>query len=63
MGGVAVDTSVISMGTRLYVEGYGYAVALDRGSAIKGNKIDVFLETRAEARQWGVKRVKVYVLE
>ena len=63
VGGVAVDTSVISMGTRLYVEGYGYAVALDRGSAIKGNKIDVFLETRAEARQWGVKRVKVYVLE
>jgi len=63
VGGVAVDTSVIPMGTRLYVEGYGYAVAIDRGSAIKGNKIDVFLETRAEARQWGVKRVKVYVLE
>lgn len=63
VGGVAVDTSVIPMGSRLYVEGYGYAVAIDRGSAIKGNKIDVFLETWAEARQWGVKRVKVYVLE
>lgn len=63
VGGVAVDTSVIPMGTRMYVEGYGYAVALDRGSAIKGNKIDVFLETHAEARQWGVKRVKVYILE
>ena len=63
VGGVAVDTSVIPMHTRMYVEGYGYAVALDRGGAIKGNKIDVFLETSSEARRWGVKRVKVYVLE
>jgi len=62
-GVAAVDPSVIPLGTKLYVEGYGYCTALDRGSAIKGNKIDVFMETRNEAYKWGVRRVKVYVLE
>ena len=60
---VAVDPQVIPLGTRLYVEGYGYARALDVGPAITGNKIDVFLETAEEARRWGVRRVKVFVLE
>jgi 3D (Asp-Asp-Asp) domain-containing protein len=40
-GIVAVDRTVIPLGTRLFVEGYGYAVAGDTGSAIKGNKMDV----------------------
>lgn len=62
-GVVAVDPQVIPLGTRLYVEGYGYARALDVGPAITGNKIDVFLETAEEARRWGVRRVKVFVLE
>lgn len=62
-GAVAVDTSKIPMGTKLYVEGYGYATALDRGSAIKGNKIDLFFETRSEAMRWGVRKVKVYVID
>jgi len=62
-GVVAVDPSVIPLGTRLYVDGYGYCTALDRGSAIKGNKIDVFLESRQQAYRWGVRQVKVYVLE
>lgn len=62
-GVAAVDTRIIPMYTRLYVEGYGYAIALDRGSAIKGNRIDLFYETRAEAIKWGVKRVKVYILD
>ncbi|QGG48684.1 3D domain-containing protein [Heliorestis convoluta] len=63
VGMVAVDTNVIPMGTRLYVEGYGYARAADRGSAIIGDKIDLFMETSNEARRWGVRTVKVYILE
>ncbi|MDE6357355.1 MAG: G5 domain-containing protein [Eubacteriales bacterium] len=62
-GVVAVDTKVIPFGTKLYIEGYGYAVAGDTGGAIKGNKIDVFVNTYAEARNWGVRTVNVYVLE
>jgi len=63
MGVVAVDPSVISMGSRLYVEGYGYARALDRGSAINGNRIDVFMESQSQALRWGRRSVKVYLLE
>ncbi|NHM26642.1 DUF348 domain-containing protein [Desulfofundulus sp. TPOSR] len=62
-GVVAVDPRVIPLGTRLYVEGYGYATALDVGSSIRGNRIDLFMESAAEARRWGVRRVNVYVLE
>ena len=63
VGIVAVDPSVIPLGTKLYVEGYGHCRAMDVGSKIKGSRIDVFLETRNEAKRWGVKKVKVYVLE
>ncbi|MEZ0536852.1 G5 domain-containing protein [Caldicellulosiruptoraceae bacterium PP1] len=59
-GVVAVDPRVIPLGTRLYVEGYGFARALDTGSAIKGNRIDVFVEKNAE--QYGRRRVNVYIL-
>ncbi|MCG9968776.1 ubiquitin-like domain-containing protein [Pelotomaculum terephthalicicum JT] len=62
-GVAAVDTSVIPMGTRLYVDGYGYATALDRGSAIRGNRIDLFFGSYGEAMGWGLRRVKVYVLD
>lgn len=62
-GVVATDPSVIPMGTRLYVEGYGYATALDRGSAIVGNRLDLFFPTREEALRWGSRMVKVYVLD
>lgn len=63
VGTVAVDTSVIPMGSRLYVEGYGFAKAADRGGAIVGERIDVFMETKEEARRWGKRYVKVYILE
>lgn len=59
-GVMAVDPSVIPMGTRVYVDGYGYATALDRGGAIVGNRIDLFFETKYEALNWGVRRVNVY---
>jgi uncharacterized protein YabE (DUF348 family) len=60
---IAVDPRVIPLGTKVYVEGYGYAVAGDTGSAIKGNKIDVFFATKAEAYRWGRKQVKIKILE
>jgi uncharacterized protein YabE (DUF348 family) len=63
LGTIAVDPTIIPYNTRLYVEGYGYGIAEDKGSAIKGNKIDVFLESEAACLQWGVKKVKLYVLE
>lgn len=61
-GVVAVDPRVIPLGTRLYVEGYGYALAADTGSAIKGNRIDLYYETYEEAMRYGRKKVKVYIL-
>ncbi|PAC80349.1 hypothetical protein CHI05_17570 [Bacillus sp. 7788] len=60
---IAVDPSVIPLGSKVYVEGYGYAVASDTGSAIKGNKIDVFVPNKSAAYQWGNKRVKIRVLK
>ncbi len=60
---VAVDPDVIPLGTMLYVEGYGYAKAEDTGGAIKGNRIDIFLDTKSECRNWGVRTVRVYILD
>ena len=61
-GIVAVDPRVIPMGTRLYIEGYGYGIAADTGGAIKGRMVDVFFETRAEAIKWGRRSVTVRIL-
>jgi 3D (Asp-Asp-Asp) domain-containing protein len=61
-GVVAVDPSVIPYHTRLYIEGYGFAVAGDTGSAIKGDKIDLGFMTEDECYAWGRRDVKVYVL-
>ncbi|MGQ9779593.1 MAG: ubiquitin-like domain-containing protein [Bacillota bacterium] len=61
-GVVAVDPRVIPLGTRLYVEGYGFATALDTGSAIKGKKIDLCFDTYREAIMYGKRKVKVYIL-
>jgi len=63
VGIVAVDPRVIPLRTRVFVEGYGYATAMDIGSAIKGNRIDLFFDTRAEAMKWGRRNVQVYLLE
>jgi len=61
-GIVAVDPRVIPLGTRLYIEGYGFGLAADIGGAIKGNKIDLCYDTLAEAWKWGKRRVIVYIL-
>ncbi|MEG2353768.1 MAG: 3D domain-containing protein [Clostridium sp.] len=60
---IAVDPSVIPLGTKVYVEGYGYAIAEDTGGAIKGNIIDVFLSSYNESCNWGRKKVKVYIIK
>lgn len=70
-GIVAVDPSVIPLGSRLYIESadggkswvYGYAIAGDTGGAIKGNRIDLCYSTSAQAHRFGVKSANVYVLE
>lgn len=60
---IAVDPKVIPLGTKVYVEGYGEAVAGDTGGSIKGNKIDVYMKTTQQARNWGVRTVKVTILK
>ena len=62
-GTIAVDPSVIPLGTRVYVEGYGYATAQDTGGAIKGNKIDVFVNSHSEAMNWGRRTVNITILD
>jgi 3D (Asp-Asp-Asp) domain-containing protein len=61
-GIVAVDPKVIPLGTRLYIPGYGEALAADTGGAIKGLRIDLCMESRREAIQFGRRTVKVYIL-
>ena len=59
---IAVDPKIIPLGKKVWVEGYGEAIAGDTGGAIKGNKIDVFLASSDSAIAWGVKQVKIKVL-
>jgi peptidoglycan DL-endopeptidase CwlO len=58
-GVVAVDPTVIPLGTRMYVPGYGEGVAADTGSAVKGRTIDVWFESCADAMAWGRKTVTI----
>lgn len=61
---IAVDPTVIPLGTKVYVDGYGYAIAGDIGSAIKGYKIDVFFPDKLTAYRWGRRKdVKIKILE
>ncbi|SUP40085.1 Cell wall-binding protein yocH precursor [Veillonella criceti] len=62
-GYVSVDPDVIPLGTALYVEGYGYAVADDTGGSIIGNRIDLAMDSHGEAIQFGRQTVTVYILE
>ncbi|SFA91144.1 MULTISPECIES: LysM peptidoglycan-binding and 3D domain-containing protein [unclassified Bacillus (in: firmicutes)] len=60
---ISVDPKVIPLGSKVYVEGYGNAIAGDTGGAIKGNKIDIFIPTKEAALEWGTRTVKVTILE
>lgn len=59
---IAVDPRVIPLGSRVWVEGYGNAIAADTGGDIKNNRIDVFIASESKAKQFGVRNVKVKVL-
>ncbi len=59
---IAVDPSVIPLGSKVWVEGYGEAIAGDTGGAIKGNKIDVFIPSQGAALDWGRKNITIKVL-
>lgn len=62
-GVIAVDPDIIPMGTRVFIPGYGEAVAEDIGGAIKGNRIDVAFDTRKEALSFGRRNLEVYIME
>lgn len=59
---VAVDPSVIPLGSKLYIDGYGYAIAADTGSAIKNLKIDLYMNSLAECYTFGRRKVSVSLL-
>jgi len=63
---VAADTRLLPFGTRVRVPGYHDArpvEVIDRGGAIKGNKLDVYFPTHDEARRWGRQVLEVQILE
>ena len=57
-----MDPAVIPIGSILFVEGYGYCIADDIGRSVKGNIIDVGVDTIEQAYNWGSKQVKVYLV-
>ncbi|CAK8584604.1 LysM peptidoglycan-binding and 3D domain-containing protein [Priestia megaterium] len=60
---IAVDPRVIPLGSRVYVEGYGEAIAGDTGGAIKGTRVDLFMASQSSALNWGRKTVKLQILD
>ena len=62
-GTIATDPRVIPLGTELYIEGYGPAVAADTGGAIQGQRVDLYMDTEHECWQWGRRKVEVRVLD
>ena len=61
-GMVSVDPNVIPLGSQLYIEGYGYAVAADTGGGIVGNRIDLAMDSVSDALNFGRRDVVVHVL-
>lgn len=59
---IAVDPSVIPLGSKVYVDGYGYAIAADTGGAIKGNIIDLYLNSQSECVSWGRRPVNLLIV-
>ena len=61
VGEIAVDPSVIPLGSRVYIEGVGYRRAEDTGGNIKGNTIDIYMNSESECLRWGMRYVTVYI--
>jgi 3D (Asp-Asp-Asp) domain-containing protein len=62
-GIVAVDPRIVPLGTKLYIPGYGEAMAADTGGRIKGNRIDLCFETLEDCYRWGRRNIKIYLVE
>jgi len=62
-GTAAVDPDRIPLGTKLYVEGYGHAVALDTGGAIIDNRIDLYMDSKEECFEFGRQDIRVWIIE
>jgi len=63
VGAIAVDPDVIPLGTKVYVQGYGFATAEDTGgSLIRGKAVDLYMNSASQCRSWGVKSVKLYII-
>lgn len=62
-GTVAVDEDLIPLGSLLYIEGYGYAIANDVGTAIKGKTVDLYMEKYEQCLMWGARWTTVYVID
>ncbi|WP_314585602.1 3D domain-containing protein [Paenibacillus terrigena] len=61
---IAADPRVLPIGTVLFIPGYGYGIVADTGSAIKGNKIDLYYKTTKQVyKEWGKKTLKVHVIK
>ena len=61
---IAVDPKVIPYGTKIYIPALNFiGVAEDCGSAIKGNKIDIFMSSYKECMTWGIKNIEIYILD
>ena len=61
VGEIAVDPRVIPLGSKVYIEGVGARIAEDTGGNIKGNTIDIYMNTLAECRRWGARTVTIYI--
>ena len=62
-GIVAVDPKIIPLGTKLYIPGYGEALAADTGGWIKGNRIDLVFESLEDCYRYGRRKIKVYLVQ
>lgn len=59
---IAVDPSVIPLGSKVYIPGYGYAIASDTGGVIKGNIIDLYMNSNDECKSWGRRQVTLHIV-
>lgn len=61
---IAVDPSIIPLGSKVYIPEFNKVfIAEDTGGKIKGNRIDIYMQTEYQCKQWGIKDITIYILE